>query len=119
MLIAANRSLCLHASQYALTRGEPSASHGPWPSSTTCEIEPGSACYSLIAPAEVQAVVVGGELVEDYPDDVRGHSCLLLGSGDQGRLIHVLCSPKVDYLAIITAYLPDPALWSEDFRSRR
>lgn len=39
--------------------------------------------------------------------------------GDEGRPIHVLCSPKVDYLAIITAYLPDPARWTDDFRSRR
>ena len=53
-----------------------------------------------------------------YPDDPRGHSCLLLGFSGQGRAIHVLCSPKMDYLAIITAYLPDPLRWSDDFRSR-
>ncbi len=25
-----------------------------------------------------------GELIEDYPEDVRGHSCLLLGFEDAG-----------------------------------
>lgn len=73
----------------------------------------------MIAPSEVQAVAQTGVLVEDYPEDARGHSCLLLGSGTGGRPIHVVCSPKDDYLAIITAYLPDPNQWSRDFRRRR
>jgi uncharacterized protein DUF4258 len=73
----------------------------------------------MITPAEVEAVVATGEVIEDYPDDPRGHSSLLLGLGDQARPIHVLCSPKPDYLAIITAYLPDPTRWSDDYRSRR
>jgi len=72
----------------------------------------------MISPLEVEAVVVNGELIEDYPQDPRGHSCLMLGLGDAGRTVHVVCSPKDDYLAIITAYLPDPAQWSEDFRRR-
>jgi len=72
----------------------------------------------MISPLEVEAVVVNGEPIEDYPHDPRGHSCLTLGLGDAGRAVHVVCSPKDDYLAIITAYLPDPAQWSEDFRRR-
>jgi hypothetical protein len=71
----------------------------------------------LIRAAEVQSVVLGGELVEDYPDDPRGHSCLLLGTPDE-RPVHVVCSPKADYLAIITAYVPDSTQWSPDFRRR-
>ena len=73
----------------------------------------------MITPREVEDVVVAGDVIEDYPQDVRGHSCLLLGFGDANRALHVVCSPKDDYLAIITAYLPDPAQWSEDFRRRR
>ena len=72
----------------------------------------------MIAPREVEDVVVNGEVIEDYPQDPRGHSCLLLGSSEANRAVHVVCSPKDDYLAIITAYLPDPAQWSEDFRRR-
>lgn len=72
----------------------------------------------MITTAEVEIVVTTGELVEDYPGDVRGHSCLLLGFGEEGRPIHVACSPRDDYLAIITAYLPDPARWSSDFKRR-
>jgi hypothetical protein len=72
----------------------------------------------IVTPAEVEAVVATGELVEDYPEDVRGHSCLLLGFGDGGRPVHVVCSPREDYLAVITAYLPNPSQWSSDFRRR-
>jgi hypothetical protein len=73
----------------------------------------------MITPKEVETIVSKGDLIEDYPQDPRGHSCLVLGFGDSSRAIHVVCSPKDDYLAIITAYLPDPAQWSEDFRGRR
>lgn len=73
----------------------------------------------MITPQEVERVVMTGDLVEDYPQDSRGNSCLLLGFGDSGRAIHVVCSPKGDYLAVITAYLPDPDQWSSDYRRRR
>ena len=58
-----------------------------------------------------------GIAMEDYPKDVRGHSCLLLGTTD--RPIHVVCSPKQDYLAIITAYLPGKQDWENDFKTRK
>jgi len=64
-------------------------------------------------------VVEEGEVTEDYPEDARGHSCLILGQGAAGQPIHVVCSPKDEFLAIITAYLPDPDQWSVDFRTRR
>ena len=73
----------------------------------------------MIATEEVRAVIERGDLVEDYPDDSRGHSCLMLGFGEGGRPIHVVCAPKDEYLAIITAYLPDPHEWAEGFRRRR
>ncbi len=73
----------------------------------------------MIEASEVRKTVETGELIEDYPEDVRGHSCLMLGSGIDGRPIHVVCSPKDEYLAIITAYLPDAQNWIDDFRTRR
>jgi Domain of unknown function (DUF4258) len=73
----------------------------------------------MISTDEVEIVVTQGELIEDYPSDPRGHSCLMLGLGEANRAVHVVCSPKDEYLAIITAYLPDPTQWSEDFRRRR
>jgi hypothetical protein len=72
----------------------------------------------MITEADVETVVTQGILVEDYPEDERGHSCLLLGTGAGERPVHVVCSPKEDYLTIITAYLPNPAQWSPDFTRR-
>ena len=69
----------------------------------------------MISTDEVSAVIEHGEVIENYPEDARGHSCLLLGRGVKGRPLHVVCSPKEDYLAIITAYLPDENEWADGF----
>lgn len=68
--------------------------------------------------AEIHQVITTGEVIEDYPEDARGHSCLLLGFGIEGRPIHVVCAPKEQYLAVITAYLPHQNEWGKDYRSR-
>jgi hypothetical protein len=72
----------------------------------------------MISTADVRKVIEDGEIIEDYPEDARGRSCLILGEGRNGRPIHIVCSPKDEYLAIITAYIPDEAQWSKDFRTR-
>ncbi len=73
----------------------------------------------MIKVTEVRAVIGRCEVIEDYPDDARGHSCLLLGHGDEQRAIHVVCAPKEEYLAVITAYLPDSQEWLDGFRRRK
>lgn len=73
----------------------------------------------MISTSEIRSVVEKGELIEDYPEDARGHSCLLLGFGDEKRPLHVVCAPKEDYLAIITAYLPDSDQWEDNYRKRK
>ena len=72
----------------------------------------------MIRRAEVRRVITEGEVIEEYRKDARGYSCFLLGFGDRDRPIHVVCAPRQDYLAIITAYLPDAHEWSSDFRRR-
>ena len=72
----------------------------------------------MITTVEVESVIIEGEVIEDYPEDARGHSCLMLGFGRDNRAVHVVCAPKNEYLAIITAYLPDPDQWTPDFRGR-
>ena len=60
-----------------------------------------------------------GDLIEDYPEEPRGHSCLLLGRASDGQPIHVVCSPKSDYLVIITAYVRGESEWTNGFTQRR
>ncbi len=73
----------------------------------------------MITVEEVVAVVKKGKIIEDYPEDNRGHSCLMLGFGKKERPIHVVCSPQEDYLAVITAYIPDRRAWNKNFSERQ
>jgi hypothetical protein len=56
----------------------------------------------------VRAVVFRGVVIENYPEDVRGHSCLMLGWGEGDHPLHVVCAPRPDYLAVITTNVPSP-----------
>jgi hypothetical protein len=73
-----------------------------------------------IAVAEVeQAISSRCEVIEDYPDDKYGPSCLILGFTDAGRPLHIQCSyPSRPLIKIITLYQPDPELWIDN-RIRR
>lgn len=71
-----------------------------------------------VSPDEVRLAIFHGEMVEEYPEDKRGHSYLLIGKGS-GRIIHVVCAPKDEYLAIITVYVPSLERWEPGFRTRR
>jgi hypothetical protein len=73
----------------------------------------------MISTADVRKVIFEGKIIEDYPEDARGHSCLILGYGEDQKALHVVCSPKDEYLAIITAYVPNPDQWTDDYESRR
>jgi len=73
----------------------------------------------MILRKEVCEVIESDEVVEDYPNDPRGHSCLLIGRTRDGRIIHVVCVPKEDYLAVVTVYSPSLLEWEPDFKTRR
>jgi hypothetical protein len=73
----------------------------------------------MISELEVHEVVMKGEMIEDYPEDARGPSCLMAGETPQERTIHVVCAPRDEYLVIITAYVPDPTEWDATGRKRR
>lgn len=72
----------------------------------------------LTAQEVEEALLKGFELVEDYPDDPRGHSCLIL-TWVRGKPIHVVCAPHEEALIIVTVYTPSREEWQEDFKSRR
>jgi len=68
----------------------------------------------------IQEALKSGEIIESYPNDPRGSSCLVLGRGEAGRPIHVVCGrTEEDWLLIITAYEPDPAEWEPDSKTRK
>lgn len=72
----------------------------------------------LVTSAEVKEVLQNGKVIEDYPEDKRGHSCLVMGYSPLNRPLHVVCSPKDDYLAVVTVYIPHPSAWDSTFTKR-
>ena len=73
----------------------------------------------MITTEDVRSAVSCGIVIEEYPEDARGHSCLMLGWGEENRPLHVVLAPKFEYLAISTAYLPSPQQWEPDWQTRR
>ena len=64
-------------------------------------------------------MIAAGVIIEDYPDDKYGPSCLLLGHTEAGRPLHIQCSyPSRPLIKIITLYEPDASL-RVDFKVRR
>ena len=72
-----------------------------------------------ISVAEIEEAISGqSEIIEDYPHDKYGPSCLILGFTGAGRPLHVQCSYATRPLVkIITVYEPGMDLWV-DFRLR-
>ncbi len=72
-----------------------------------------------ISVQEIQETIQVAMIVEDYPNDKYGPSCLLFGLTNQNRPIHIQCTyPSLPLIKIITAYEPNPAKWI-DYRIRR
>lgn len=68
---------------------------------------------------EVREAVKESEVIENYPDDKYGPSCLILGFTQSKRPLHIQCShPSRPLVKIITLYEPDPLRWI-DFKTRK
>lgn len=65
---------------------------------------------------EIEEAITQGELLESYPDDPRGESCLLLGYAG-AKPIHIVPgwagsrSGEIRILRVITVYIPQPPKW--------
>jgi hypothetical protein len=67
---------------------------------------------------DIRRAIENGEVIEDYPQDKYGPSCLIFGLAEE-RPIHVQVSyPSRPLIKIVTLYQPDPARWT-DFRVRK
>jgi hypothetical protein len=73
-----------------------------------------------ISIAEVREVVVAGETIAEYPDDLPFPSRVMLGKVG-ARVLHVVAArdEATARCYVITAYEPDPAKWELGFRRRK
>ena len=71
---------------------------------------------------DLVAGVLDAELLEDYPEFPKGPCVLVLQRDTEGNPVHAVWGiPKGETTpaVLVTAYRPDPAKWTDDFRSRR
>ena len=71
-----------------------------------------------ISRREVEEAMESGEVIEDYPSDKYGPSCLIFGTTRSGRPLHVQCTHPTRERVKITVYAPTPEEWI-DYRIRR
>lgn len=76
----------------------------------------------MIPTRELEEAMGSCKIIEDYPEDPRGPSCLVLGFSGH-RPVHAVCSVKRDpeELFLITVYDPSrrPEHWTDQYKRRR
>ena len=72
-----------------------------------------------IKAVDIEEAVKSGNIIEDYPNDPRGASCLILGQVGT-RPLHILFARlDAEEILVVTAYEPDPKEWDEDWQTRK
>ncbi len=71
-----------------------------------------------ITSAEIEEAILAGEVIEDYPEDKYGPSCLMLGQTKMERSLHVQVSYPPD-VKVITVYEPSLDEWEADLKTRK
>ena len=71
--------------------------------------------------AEMERVLLQGEIIERYVDAKPYPACLVLGWLESGDPLHVVCSrgDTEPALRIVTLYEPEDALWESDYKTRK
>jgi hypothetical protein len=64
-----------------------------------------------ITRAEIEAALLGAQVLEDYPDWWLGPSCLVYGQAYTGRDLHIVVSYSELPVTVITVYEPRPPKW--------
>lgn len=68
---------------------------------------------------EIREAIADSGVIEDYPNDKYGPSCLIFGRTQADRILHIQCSyPGRSLVKIITVYEPDRDRWNADFAQR-
>jgi len=76
------------------------------------------AAKRAIRSGEIEQAVAAGEVIEDYPQDKYGPSCLISGVTEAQRPLHMQVSYPPN-LKIITVYEPSADEWESDWKTRK
>lgn len=68
---------------------------------------------------ELEIALKNCEIIEHYPEDPRGESCLALGFV-VGKPIHFVCGRnRAGHLVLITVYIPSMPKWKNPYTRNR
>jgi len=65
---------------------------------------------------EIEKAILSGEIIENYPKDLRGES-VLIGAKLVDRELHVVCGTRGGRILIVTVYEPKMPKWI-DYKTR-
>ena len=68
--------------------------------------------------SDVEKAVASGEIIEEYSDDKPYPSFLVLSIGVKPLHVVFAKNKEDNEFIIITAYYPDQAKWSDDYKTR-
>jgi len=69
--------------------------------------------------AEIESVLADCRVIETYPEDPRGESCLVLGFV-KNRPVHIVCGKnRAGHLVLITVYIPSMPKWKDTYTRNR
>ncbi len=69
---------------------------------------------------ELENILVNCKIIEEYPTDPRGESCLVVGILENNIPVHVVCGKNRNgNLVIITVYLPKMPKWLTPYQRSR
>ena len=61
---------------------------------------------------QLESALSNCQIIEQYPNDPRGESCLALGFTPEGTPVHVVCGKNPPgHLILITVYVPAMPKW--------
>jgi len=74
-----------------------------------------------ILPKDVKRLLPIAEVIKDYPDDKPYPSKLLLGFVNDDVPLHIVAAYNYAdmQVIVITAYIPDGELWSNNFKTKK
>lgn len=61
---------------------------------------------------EIKQTILGSDIIEEYPKDPRGTSCLI---GNEN--LHVVCGFRDEKVLVVTLYRPEEPVWI-DWKTR-